>query len=182
MSFYEWDRLPYGCRHWTSCTTLGDKCLGDCPILAPPVLWKLCSGYEMAFKDPSRYYFWVHTKRKIAVKRIRWLRICCSIPEIVSQRNSYLLYSHSSKWQAATHINNFPLWAYTIVLMNRIYFIIYICLYWLHRRKCIKKKPTLGAPGIWKILICISQMSSCLHVKTEKHMIGWRGGFHNNVQ
>lgn len=128
MSFYEWDRLPYGCRHWTSCTTPGDKCLGDCPILAPPVLWKLCSVYEMVFKGPSRCYFWVYTKRKITVKKnLLASGSVAQFPRSFPQRNSSPLYSCSLKWQAATHISSFPAWAYTILLMTRIYFIIYIC-------------------------------------------------------
>jgi hypothetical protein len=69
----EWDRLPYGWRHRTSCITLGDMCPGDCPILTPPGLWQLCSVCVVALRSPSGRYFWVHTERKITVKRILWL-------------------------------------------------------------------------------------------------------------
>lgn len=41
VPFTEWDRLPYGLRQLTICTTLVYKCLGVCPILAPPVLSNL---------------------------------------------------------------------------------------------------------------------------------------------
>lgn len=73
MPFCEWDRPPYGRRQWTSCTTLGDMCPGDCPILTPPGLWQLCSLCAEAQRSPSGCYFWVHTRRKITVKRILWL-------------------------------------------------------------------------------------------------------------
>lgn len=76
-----------------------------------------------------------HKKGKLQLREFSGWRICCSIPEIVSQRNGYLLYSHGQKWQAGTHINNFPLWASTIVLMRRIYFIIYWGPDWFQRRE-----------------------------------------------
>lgn len=82
--FCEWYRLPYGWRHWTSCTTLGDMCPGDRPILTPPGLCQLCSVCAEAPKSPSGCYFWVQTKRKITVKRILWLAYL-----LLSSRNSF---------------------------------------------------------------------------------------------
>lgn len=84
VPFREWDPLPYGWRHWTSCTTPGDMCPGDCPILTPPGLWQLCSVCAEARRSPAGCYFWVHTKRKITVRRILWLAYL-----LLNSRNSF---------------------------------------------------------------------------------------------
>lgn len=84
VSFCEWDTPPYGRRHWTSCTTLGDMCPGDRPVLPPPGLWQLCCVCAQAQRSPAGCYFWVHRKRKITVRRILWLAYL-----LLNSRNSF---------------------------------------------------------------------------------------------
>lgn len=76
-----------------------------------------------------------HKKEKSQLKEFSGRRICCSAPETVSQRNSYLLYSHSPKPRAAIRISSSLAWAHTTALMRGIHRAVSTRLPWAQGRK-----------------------------------------------